>query len=59
MDWYHHAVHLLEFFVPAVSLTTHTVRHGNLVHYQANWKGAHRAISQRKSSYRRSSKDLR
>jgi hypothetical protein len=55
IDCYHHAVHLLECFIPATSdstsSTTHTARRGFVVGCHANCKGAHRAIPQRKSSY--------
>jgi hypothetical protein len=48
MDCYDHAVHLLEYFIPAkcrsTSLMTHAVRCGVVVDYHANCKGTHLAI---------------
>jgi hypothetical protein len=60
MDCYHHPVHLPECYLsPARSettlSTTHTARRGVVVGNHTNRKGAHRAISQRKSSHWRSS----
>ena len=58
MHCYDHAVHLLEYLIPAACnstyFATHAARRGLVVGCRANCKGAHRAISQRKSSYWRS-----
>ena len=56
MDCYDQVVHLVECLIPAVCnekfFKTHAARCGVMIKYQANRNGAHRAIPQRKSSYR-------